>query len=119
MDRPRRGGCLTTFLVVMLIANPLTAINYWFIGGTALAQKFPHMPAWGPAVLGFGSALNVVFALAAIKWRKWGVYGFMAACVAGAIFNLAIGVPFALSLLGLLGGVILLLLARQQWKSFS
>ena len=41
----KRGGCLSAFLVLMLIVNPLTAI-YYFIAGATIQQNLPNMPGW-------------------------------------------------------------------------
>jgi hypothetical protein len=114
---PVRGGCLSTFLVLMLIFNGLIILLYGFflLSGRAL---LPAAPPWAlPALLLLG-AVNLVSAVALWRWRRWGLYALVASSLVVLGVNLSLGQSIPLCFLGLLGPVILLLLIRPVWKTF-
>ena len=41
----RRHGCLTTWLILVIVANSLTALLYLF-GSGAIREQFPDAPGW-------------------------------------------------------------------------
>lgn len=113
----RRGGCLTAFLVAMLVLNPLTSLYYIFAGEAHL-RAVPTFPAWAVPLFAVGGALNVLFAVAVWRWQRWGVYGF----VVTALLTFAINVAYVgilPGLLGILGPIILWLLIRPHWAQMS
>jgi hypothetical protein len=113
----QRGGCLTTFLILMFIFNPLSTLYYLFFGDT-VTRAVPSFPTWAIPVFALVGVLNVVFAVGVWKWRRWGVYGFIATAVPVFAVNVAyVGVLPAL--LGLLGPVILVLLVRPRWAQLT
>jgi hypothetical protein len=113
----KRGGCLTAFLIFMLITNPLVAI-YYFVSGSSVTQALPAMPAWIIPILGVGSIANFIFALAIWKWKKWGMYGFAAS--AGIVFFInAIYINILTALWGLVGIGLLAYLLRQVWSQME
>lgn len=112
-----RGGCLTAFLVAMLVLNPLTSLYYIF-AGEALRRAVPAFPSWAVPLFAVGSILNVVFALAVWRWQRWGVYGFLVTALLTFAIN-AIYVGILPGLLGVLGPVILCLLIRPHWAQMS
>jgi hypothetical protein len=115
--QPKRGGCLTAFLIFMLITNPLVAIFY-FISGSSVRQSLPNMPAWTIPMLGIIGIANFVFAIAIWKWKKWGMYGF--ATSAGITFFInAIGINILTAIWGLVGVALLAFLLRQVWSQME
>lgn len=113
----KRGGCLTAFLVLMLILNPLTGLYYLFAGST-VRQSLPSMPGWVIPVLGLFALANFVFALGTWNWKKWGVYGFAASSLVIFVVNV-IAIGFVPALLGLVGLVILAFLVRPVWNQME
>jgi hypothetical protein len=111
--KPERGGCLTAFLIFMLILNPLTALYYLFSGST-LRQALPTLPAWAIPTLAILAIANFVFALAIWKWKKWGLYGFAATSLIVFVINL-ISIGFFPALSGLIGLGLLVFLLRNVW----
>jgi hypothetical protein len=113
-----RGGCLTAFLIVMLILNPLVAI-YYLVAGDSLATV---VPGFTPgmmilfALLGFA---NLAFALAVWRWKRWGVYGFGVSAIAAFIANMAIGLPITSALGGLVGLIIMVALVSRIWDQME
>lgn len=98
----QRHGCLTAWLVLMIITNSLTAMTYLF-ASALIKQGTPNMPAWAVPVLGVGCALNVVFAVALFQWKKWAFFGFAATAAVAFVVNVLVGVNFGAALFGLAG----------------
>jgi len=97
-----RHGCLTTFLVLMIIANAGTVLTYTF-GSALVRQTNPNMPSWALGVLTLGGLLNLVFAIALLKWKKFAFFGFVGTSVVVAFVNLASGLSIGSVILGLAG----------------
>ncbi len=117
-DAPKqRGGCLTALLVLMMIANPLVGLMY-IVSGDAI-QRALHAPAWAIPVLGGASMLNFVWAVGVWKFKRWGVYGFLAMAAVALIVNFTIGVAPMQAVLGLIGPAILIALVRPLWSRFD
>jgi hypothetical protein len=105
-DGKQRHGCLTSFLVLMIVANSIVATMYLF-GSAAIRQSFPSAPGWAFTVLAIGGIVNVVCAIALFQWKKWGFFGFIATTAMAFVVNLIIGVNILQALLGLVGFAIL------------
>lgn len=103
----QRHGCVTAWLVFMIIANSLTAVLYLF-AGEMIAQNLPGGMSNSMliilAILGVG---NVIFSILLLKWMKIGFWGFLATSIAAVVVNLSIGLGIVQSLLGLLGIAVL------------
>ena len=113
----RRGGCLTAWLMLMLILNPLVAIYYLVAGGT-VRQALPGLPPWVLPVLTVFGIANFVFALAVWNWKKWGMYGFVGSSAVVFFINAAtLGTGRAI--IGLVGVIILAALVRPIWKQME
>jgi hypothetical protein len=126
-NSPERGGCLTIFLLVLVV---FTVYGLWGAFGTkqvyqdlAAQGLIPEVliPDWVlPAQIAL-AALSLVFIYGIFTWKKWGVYGLVAAWIAGIVIGMATpGTILPLSLLIL--GVEVLLLAtalRGRWMYFE
>ncbi len=112
----KRGGCLTAWLIFMLIANSLTALYY--LVSLAIGEGLPGIPQWAKYILAVGCILNIVFAVAILRWKRWGVYGFGFVSIVAFIFNLATGLPIfnPIAALGLVGIIVLVILVRPVWE---
>lgn len=102
-DGKQRHGCLTAWLVLMIVANAATAL--WYISGN-VGRMLPSSSQWAIPVITVFGLLNVVFAIALLKWMKWGFWGFCVSAVAIFIVNIMI-VGIALAIPGLAGVLIL------------
>lgn len=105
-EQKKRHGCLTAWLVLMLIANSAVVLIYT-LGSAAVRQKYPHAPDWALPALTLGGILNVVFLIALFRWKKWGFWGSVATYALSFVVNLAVGVNVVQVLLGLSGLAIL------------
>ena len=90
-DAKRRHGCLTAWLVLMAAGNTLTALVYADLTVVGLPQVPAFREAWTAPVLGALGVANVVFAIALLRWKRWGFYGFAATTVAAFCVNITIG----------------------------
>lgn len=113
----RRGGCLTAFLILMLIANPLTAL-YYLVAGSTIHEYLPNLPLWTIPCLGLAALANFAFAIALWRWKKWGMYGFAVTTAAGFVINL-LYMGTLTAVLGIIGVVILILLLRPVWNQME
>ena len=78
----KRGGCLTAFLIFMLVVSPLYVLTALIPMSEQTRELLPNWPQWAVLTMGLLGLANFVFALAAWKWKKWGVYGLAVAAVA-------------------------------------
>jgi hypothetical protein len=107
MAEPKqRHGCLTAWLILMIIANSLTALIYLIASGT-IKSGLPSAPAWTVPTLAVACIANVVFSVALFQWKKWGFWGFVGTSILALVINLTIGLHISRVLLGVLGVVIL------------
>jgi hypothetical protein len=105
-EPPKRHGCLTAYLVFMMIVNTLACLSYLLMGGRMLAQ-YPSAPPGIAYVLAIGCAINVTIALLLFWWQKWAFYVFCAMAVIVLGLNIWIGINPVMALAGLVGPVVL------------
>ncbi|WP_298416706.1 hypothetical protein [uncultured Kordia sp.] len=102
-----RHGCVTTWLIFMIIANSITAILYLF-AGDMISQNFPgEISTTTIILLGIMGIINIVFAILLLNWNKIGFWGFLVVSIAGLFINLSLGLGIGQSLLGLIGIIVL------------
>jgi hypothetical protein len=102
----QRHGCVTTYLVLAIIANSATALLY-LLGREAIKRSSPqHIPDWAFPVLIAVCLFNLVCAVALFRWKKWGFWGLVASAAVALCVNSAIG----LGPLAAIGGIIGVLL---------
>ena len=101
---PRRGGCLTAYLILMLVANCGTASIY-VLGSSWLRENLPTFPVWGPVALALVGLANFGLAWALWQWRLWAMWGVVGTTLLAAGINwLALG--WVSALVGLVGGLV-------------
>jgi hypothetical protein len=103
----QRHGCVTAWLIFMLIINSLVAVMYLF-ASNSIASHSP-VPLSGTTVilLGVLSVVNVVFAVMLLQWKKIAFWGFAGMSVLMLIINLSLGLGIGQSLFGFIGLAIL------------
>jgi hypothetical protein len=102
----QRDGCLTAYLIFMIVINSATALLY-LVGSDAIRRESPNMPGWAFPVLIVLGIFNLVCAVALFKWKKWGFWGFVASAAVAFCLNLYVGVQIGFAIFGLLGVAIL------------
>lgn len=99
---PPRHGCLTAWLVFMIIANAAAAImTPLSAAGMKQAGLQPSPVILGIVVI--GALANIAFAIALFRWRKWGFYGLVATSIIALVTNLSLGLGIGRSVFGLAG----------------
>lgn len=118
-EEKKRHGCVTAWLILLIVANSLTALTY-LVANDMIQQNLPtpisDTMLYLLAVIG---VCNVVFAVYLFKWKKWAFWGFIGSSVAATAINLSSGLPVGQSLMGLIGIAILygILQIKQDGKS--
>ena len=112
-----RGGCLTSLLVFMIIANAASALIYLLNPGPVI-QQYPRLAQGFLLLFIVALLLNIVLAILVWKWRRVGVYGCIAIALIVFPINLYVGIPVLKALTGFLGPLILGVLVRPKWGRF-
>lgn len=104
---PQRHGCVTAWLVFIIVVNSLTALLYFF--ATDLITKNLPGDVSKPMIMLLGAVgiANVVFAFLLLRWKKIGFWGFILTSIGTFAINVSIGLGVGQSILGLIGVAIL------------
>ena len=102
----QRHGCLTAYLIFMMIANSATALLFLF-GGASFRDQMVDMPSWAFPLLASFGIFNLVCVIAILKWKRWGFWGFCVSAVVVFGLNILLGLAISQSLGGLIGVAIL------------
>ncbi|MGB7327921.1 MAG: hypothetical protein WBD31_23805 [Rubripirellula sp.] len=111
-DTKQRHGCLTAWLLLMLVMNAIVVIVYLVNGQAIQTQLHPSAPDWVIPALTIGGILNVVFFLALFSWKRWGFWGLVLTYTFGSVVNLAAGLTIQQVLGSLIGLLILFIVLR-------
>ena len=104
----QRHGCVTTWLMLILVINSLTALFYLLIAGEIVEWRFEDEISKSLIFLiVIMLILNVVFSIMLLKWRKWGFWGLTFTCTCSIIINVVIGIGLFQSIAGIVGLVLL------------
>jgi hypothetical protein len=101
-SKPNRHGCVTAWLIFMIIANSITTLIY-----TLRANAFTNISSLQLSLLIIGGSLNIAFAVMLLQWKKYAFYGFAITAIVAFANNISIGISVTKSLLGLLGFAVL------------
>jgi len=96
-----RHGCLTAYLVFIIIVNSAAALVYLF-GREWLQRNRPQMPEWAFWLLAICEVISVISAIALLRWKRWGFWLLVVSVIAGVGINFSIG----LGSQGILGAVL-------------
>jgi len=110
---PKRSGCLTAFLILAMIGNPVLAVIQWALAG--------NLPSDMASLAVFGGILNVAGLICAVgvwKWKKWGVYGYVGSIGLLILLNLMTGQVLP-ALQGLVPIALLIALTQPVWQHFK
>ena len=113
----RRGGCLASLLVVMILASAGSTLLYLF-APRIFEASFPGAnPIWR-LVYAIGSALNVVFLVLVWQWQKIGLFALVAVSLFILVVNVVLGLPPMLALAGVTGPLLVGILVLPKWDAF-
>lgn len=107
METKKRHGCVTAWLIIMIIANAITSVTYLFLDDMITESlPFPIPQSMMLALAAIGTA-NLIFSVMLFKWKKWAFWGFVGTSLVTFGINISLGLGVTSSLLGLIGVVIL------------
>ncbi len=107
MENKERHGCVTAWLILMLVTNSIVAIIYFFARESVTDNLPGNVSESMILLLGLLSISNVGFAILLFRWKRWAFYGFVVTSLGAFLINLDIGLGIGQSLLGLVGIAIL------------
>jgi hypothetical protein len=110
----QRHGCLTAWLIMMMIGNAFISLTLLFIDPKLLQQQDSTMTKEKMLLLAILGIINISFAIGLWYWKKWAFHGFALSGVLMFITNVNMGQDVFSSALGLIG--ILLLYSVLQMK---
>jgi hypothetical protein len=102
-----RHGCLTAWLVLIIIFNIVVIIIAVPKGSPSAPDIFPW---WQALIIIAFNLFNIVCAFALFMWKKWGFWGFCAGSVAAFIANIVLGELVILALVGMVAEIFILYL---------
>jgi hypothetical protein len=97
-----RHGCVTAWLILMIIANSIAFLGNLFLS-KGIIEAFENASMPMVLTLSFLGALNIYFAVMLFQWKKMGFYGFVGSSLIGLVLNLVIGIPVVQAIVGLVG----------------
>lgn len=103
----KRHGCVTAWLVFMIVVNSLVALMYFFLGDMIRGALPVEISSTMMILLGLIGAANVVFAVLLLKWKKIAFWGFVGTSLAALAINLTLELGIGQSLGGIAGIAIL------------
>ena len=117
----QRHGCLTAALVVFGVLSLLSSILN-LLGGKVIAAALPSSPpsaATAIMLVGVLGLIGVTGLVLLWKWRKLGLYVYVAVGIGVFLINLWFLGPAVQSFAGLLGVATIAVLVLRQWSSFE
>lgn len=106
-ETKQRHGCVTAWLMLMIVLNALTSFAYFF-ANDKVSQTFPGgISKTALILLGALGIGNIVFSILLLGWKKVGFWGFVATSAVVLVVNLIIGLSVTQSVMGLIGIVVL------------
>jgi hypothetical protein len=108
----QRHGCLTAWIIFMIVINSLAALIY-LLGAESFTRTYPSAPEGSFLVFVVLALFNVICASALFNWKKWGFWGFLFSTICAFIANLLIGLGIGRSLIGLVGIIFLYALLKM------
>jgi len=119
----KRHGCLTAYLILMIVVGILGAAIY-FLAGNGVAQGNPEIPARLRPVFGIINLFMAGSAVALWKWKKWGFWAFVSIGILGGLLNSYLSrsiVPMIFVPIGVLimYGILHIGKENQGWKQLD
>ena len=105
--KKQRHGCVTTWLILMIIINSLSSIIYFFASDFVVESLSGDVSTPMIVLLGIIGIANVVFSVLLLQWKKNGFWGFIVTSIAALIINLYLGLGIGQSVFGMVGMAIL------------
>jgi hypothetical protein len=120
-EQRNRGGCLTAWLVLMILGATFAAISNFFLSDTmsGFSSGFKHGDQWVLIAWGVLALVQLVAAVALMLWKKWGFWAVVATAAGSLALQIYLGFPIYLYIYTFVGPLILFLLMKPTWDSFE
>lgn len=105
-EKKKRHGCLTAYLILVIIANSALAL-VCLLASDTIRGNLRSSSEWVVPVLIPLALVNLVCAIGLFQWKEWGFWGYCVSTIVGFFVNLAAGFGIFQSILGLAGIFIL------------
>lgn len=119
MEQKQRHGCLTAWLILMMIGNAISTLAYLVLDPKALENQGVTMTKEQMIILAFLGILNLSFAIGLWFWKKWAFYGFAISGFLMFLTNLNLGVDIISSAFGLVGVMLLYTILQMKTNDKS
>lgn len=103
----QRHGCVTAWLIFMIVANSMSAVFYLFFTELIVKTIPDGMPKSLIMALGIIGVANILFSVLLFQWRKIAFWGFVGTSLCSMLINLSNGLGVGQSLAGLFGVAVL------------
>ncbi|SNR35301.1 hypothetical protein [Dokdonia pacifica] len=120
MESKQRHGCVTAWLIFMIIGNSYSTLSYLFIDDMLsqfLSEPIQDSMRYALVLLGI---LNlIIFILMLVQMRKWTFWAYVGTGLITFLINISIGLGVGPSIIGFMGVVILyaVLQIKQNGKT--
>jgi hypothetical protein len=114
----QRGGCLTTWLVVVSISQLSTTYTLF----QSIANHSLHLPQWYQYALIIGVLISIIGTVGIWLWKKWGVFCYLSAIFLNIVVAVIAGSIIVLPILAIgsiIGLAILYIVLRDKWQYFT
>jgi len=106
-----RHGCVTVWLVFMIIGDAIMAAIYFFFWGQLMdmipEESLDQMPDVSSTIMGVLVVLNLIFAVLMLTWKKIGFWGVAATTVLSTVLNISGGMDATQAVKGLFWVILL------------
>jgi len=109
----KRSSWLTAFLVILLIGCLGGALRYLYY---AVGRTPAQVPEWMIFACSAGFILNIIFILAVLSWKRWGVFGLGAGYLLISVMHQAVDPSIFLALRDLIIIILFVVFLRPVWK---
>lgn len=99
----QRHGCVTAWLILILIVNSVSALLYLLCSELILRQLPIDVSFSTVFTLGLLGVGNVVFSLLLLNWKRIGFYGFFITGAIAFFINLNLGLSMVQAVAGMVG----------------
>jgi hypothetical protein len=120
-EKNKRGGCLSVFLIVVMVISPLCILIGIFPPSSQSMEYLPKWSGWSIYAMALIGVVTLVSAIGMWKWKKWGAIGLGVGVLAFFTLNFFRGsLILAAALLGgVISIVVLVRLVRPVWQKLT
>ena len=118
-NNKKRHGCVTAWLILMILVNSLGALANLFAGEVISRSISGNISDLEIVLLGILGVANVFFSILLLQWKRIGFWGFILTAITAFGINMSVGMEIFQSISGLIGIVILLAILQIKRNNVS